>query len=348
MNTLKVISVLIRLEGGGAERSVARLVDPLAKRGITLTRYAIDGPWPGETGDPNRTLTTGPSRGMRRIFTAALNLAKVIRIEQPNVLHLHCEAPEIVGLITRLLTLNRKYGIVVTDHSMRSWSGKRAALGAAVRSILRHFQAKYVNCYLPAGPADDVPVVLNPTGPIGRLSSEDDRPPRLVVIGRVIESKRIDHVLRAAQLASWPSEVLIVGAGSASADLENLANKLGLSVTFLGHQGDPWTFVNKNDIFVSASAFEGEPLTLIEALQYNLPVLVSNIPAHIKVLGDHQGIFSTTCQLAKMLAEYYHADRRDDLFRVNHSLLQAILSRRNPDHIALEWDNIYRDATQPG
>lgn len=346
MTSLKVFSVLIRLEGGGAERSVARIVDPLAKRGITMARYALDGPWQGEEGDSSKTLANESSRGMRRVLSAAMRLARVIRKEQPHVLHLHCEAPEVVGLITRFLTPDCKYGIVVTDHSMKSWSGRKAAVGTAVRWALSRCGALYVNCFLSLRPQDRIPVVLNPTGPVGALAPGTDLPPRLVVIGRVIESKRIDQILRAAHACSWPNEIVIMGAGSASAALHALAEELDLHVAFHGHQSNPWSFVRKDDIFVSASAFEGEPLTLIEALQHNLAVVVSNIPAHVKVLHDHDGIFSTSGELAQMLSAYYKSEKPGGLFKVDSALRGNVLHRRDPERIAQEWETIYRDVTR--
>lgn len=346
MKRLSVVSVLIRLEGGGAERSVERIVAPLEKRGITLVRYAIDGPWPGEIGDSRRTLTERPSRGAKRILTAALRLAEIIRIDRPHVVHLHCEAPELVGLIARVLTLRARYSLVVTDHSMKSWSGVRAPFGAAIRWLLRRFGAVYVNCFTASNSKANIPVVLNPSATIGELAPRDTSPPRLVVIGRVIESKRIDQVLRAAHMCSWPGEVVVIGAGAAQRSLQILADDLGLDVTFHGHQSDPWSLVREQDIFVTASAFEGEPLTLIEALQHNLSILASNIPAHVKVLERHRGIFTDAVSLSKMLSSCCESEPIEDQYKVDPILLQRILDKRNPNRIAREWEKIYRDVTK--
>ena len=41
-------------------------------------------------------------------------------------------------------------------------------------------------------------------------------------------------------------------------------------------------------LYVSASELEGLPLTLLEAMSYGIPTLVSNIPPHIEVIGNNE------------------------------------------------------------
>ncbi|MFW0774883.1 glycosyltransferase family 4 protein [Paenarthrobacter nitroguajacolicus] len=344
MGQLRVLTLLIRLDGGGAERSVARIVGPLASRSVLVDRYAIDPAWPGEDSQPDKTLTSKPVRGPLRLLVAARRLASTIRASRPDVVHLHCEAPEIVGLIARLLTIGQKFSIVVTDHSMKSWSGVRAPLGWLIRNALQGFGAVYVSCFNSAAKQERARVILNPSGKLGVLAASPDSGGRLVVIGRVIESKRIDEVLRAARLSSWNGEILIVGAGPNMESLQTLAEELDLKVSFLGHQRNPWSSVAPNDLYVSASSFEGEPLTLIEAMQYDLSVLVSDIPAHVKVLKGHPGIFASRAQLSEFLSLYL-SEPAHGRFKVDPSLRKEILAARDPMRIAEEWESLYRAIT---
>lgn len=348
MTSIDVFSVLIRLDGGGAERSVGRMVEPLSRKGVNLTRYAIDRALPGEESDPTRTLVNGSKRGIVRVLTAAVGLAAAIREGHPHIVHLNCEAPEIVGLVAKLLTIGQPYGIVVTDHSMKSWSGGRAVLGFFLRSALKAFGALYVSCFLPDDPDSKGPVVLNPTGAVTALAPGQTPYPRLVVVGRVIDSKRIDDVLVAASACGWPHEVVVIGGGIAARRLSGLASELGLQVHFLGHQKQPWSLVEANDVFVTASAFEGEPLTLIEALQRKLPVLASNIPAHIKVLGAHPGVFASSAELAERLKVCLGRPDALEAFRLPAEQVDRILQERDPDRIADQWRTVYRGRLRIG
>lgn len=348
MTRINVFSVLIRLDGGGAERSVSRMVDPLATKNVRLTRFAIDSALPGEESDPMRTLAKGSKWEIHRIATAAIRLSAIIRRERPDIIHLNCEAPEVVGLISRILTLSHPYGIVVTDHSMKSWSGARRIIGRTIRACLEAFGAVYVNCFLADQPLSRAPVVLNPTAKASPLPRGISSSPRLVVIGRVIESKRIDRVLRAASSCQWPHQIVVIGSGDAMSQLRNLVQELHLKVEFLGHQADPWADVRADDVFVTASAFEGEPLTLIEALQRGLPVLASDIPAHEKVLGNHSGIFGTPAELSKLLSECLNLSEARERFKLSAAEVERILALRDPDHIASQWRSIYESQMRTG
>ena len=342
MKPIVVFSVLIRLDGGGAERSAARLVEPLAGKGVTLNRYAIDPLWSGEESAGGTTLLPDSRRGVKRLLTAAVNLAAAVRRGSPDVVHLNCEAPEIVGLITKALTLNQRYGLVITNHHMKAWHGLRAPLGTVVRVIYKAFGAVYVNCYKDDGQGGKVPVIYNPTGVLLPLKPDLKKHRRLVVIGRLIDRKRVDDILMAAGAAGWRDEVIIVGAGPEAIRLQALAIDLGLNATFLGHRKDPWEVVQENDIFVTASSSEGEPLTLIEALQRDLPVLASEIPAHLRVLGRHPGLFGSTSELALRFTEVLQDSKISESLKLPGPARSALLMERDPELIASQWTALYR------
>ncbi len=317
------------------------MVDPLASRGIALTRYAIDPAWPGEEDDPDRTLTSTRLSGVRRLVVASLNLARLVRQHRPDVLHLHCEAPEIVGLLTRILTPGQRFGLVVTNHSMGSWSGRRALLGHLVSPLLKAFGAVFVDCFQSDPPDGRDPVIFNPIGTSEALRVTQGDGPRLVLIGRLIESKRIDAVLTAAKQAGWRHGIVIVGAGYALEPLQEASVRLGIDATFTGHQSDPWASVRSTDIFVTASAFEGEPLTLIEAIQRELPVLASDIPGHVRVLGDHAGIFRNEPELVEILAQIISEPGLATKYKLASRKTHQILADRDPENIASQWESIY-------
>lgn len=340
MKDLKVLSVLIRLDGGGAERSVSRMVAPLAERNVELLRYPIDPALPGEESDPGRTLTADSHGGLLRVLRAALEFSRAVRKERPDVVHLNCEAPELVGFLARLITPFQTYGVVVTDHSMKSWSGARRALGLGVRFVFKKFGALYVDCFKPDVQDSGSIVILNPTGDAAPLKPGIPSKPRLLVVGRLIESKRVEQVLEAASLCRWPHKIVIVGDGAAAGDVRARVSQLELDVDFLGHQKDPWSSATAADIFVSASAYEGEPLTLIEAIQRSLPVLASDIPGHVKVLSGHSGIFSSVAELSTFLSACI-SGRSVDQFRIADRERIIILTERDPLRISKQWKNVY-------
>jgi glycosyltransferase involved in cell wall biosynthesis len=148
-------------------------------------------------------------------------------------------------------------------------------------------------------------------------------------------------------VAGWTGEILVVGAGPAEGTLRTLAETLNLKVSFLGHQEDPWSLVSTKDLYVSASAFEGEPLTLIEALQHDMPVIVSAIPAHVEILGNHSGLFANHTELAEKLRGYVQHSA-GGVHRVAPALRNKILTERDPDLVAAKWDTLYRTVSKAG
>ena len=51
------------------------------------------------------------------------------------------------------------------------------------------------------------------------------------------------------------------------------------------------SLLDTSDIFVTASRFEGTPLTALEAMQKSIPLVLSDIPAHRETAADAAGSF---------------------------------------------------------
>ncbi|MBZ0091500.1 MAG: glycosyltransferase family 4 protein, partial [Sulfuricellaceae bacterium] len=106
---------------------------------------------------------------------------------------------------------------------------------------------------------------------------------RLVVgaVGSLIKRKAVDHLLQAvARLGSGPEcQVLVVGEGPQQDALEQLAAGLGLGerVTFSGFQKQALPWIAAMDVFVLASAKEGLPRVILEAMLLGKPVIASRV-----------------------------------------------------------------------
>lgn len=117
---------------------------------------------------------------------------------------------------------------------------------------------------------------------------------RLVIgtVGSLIRRKSIDHLLRAVaplvEANALPLHLLIVGEGPQHSALEQLANDLGLAghVTFAGFQKQALPWVAAMDVFVLASAKEGLPRVILEAMLLGKPVVSSSVTGSKELVRD--------------------------------------------------------------
>ena len=87
-----------------------------------------------------------------------------------------------------------------------------------------------------------------------------------------------------------PFKLYIIGDGPCMSDIYLESIKLGLKENIIWY-GAVWqkdlvaSIVQKSDVFVSASKYEGFPISILEGMTYGLPMLLSNILPHKEICG---------------------------------------------------------------
>ncbi len=118
--------------------------------------------------------------------------------------------------------------------------------------------------------------------------------PTVISVGSLEHVRGHDLSLRAFALARQkvPAlQFLVVGDGSLRRQLESLAADLGLggAVHFLGHVANPYKYLSRATIFVSAARYEGFGLALLEAMACGIPVVATDCRfGPREILGDPQ------------------------------------------------------------
>lgn len=107
-------------------------------------------------------------------------------------------------------------------------------------------------------------------------------------VGRISYEKELDMVVRAMQRID--ATLLVTGKGPAKADIEKLVEDLGLQdkVVFTGFVPDSElpAYYNAADIAVSASKFETQGLSILEAMASGKPVACRNGRAFAEIVHD--------------------------------------------------------------
>lgn len=107
-------------------------------------------------------------------------------------------------------------------------------------------------------------------------------------VGRISYEKDLDMVIRA--MVSVDGVLLVAGRGPAKADIEALVDELGLrdKVVFAGFVSDEDlpAYYDAADIAVSASKFETQGLSILEAMASGKPVACRNGRAFAEIIHD--------------------------------------------------------------
>lgn len=113
------------------------------------------------------------------------------------------------------------------------------------------------------------------------------------IVGRLVPVKRIDIVIKAAsylvsQNHGKDIRVYIIGEGPLRNELEALSNEIGADkiVHFLGHQDDIINHIQKLDVIMMTSNYEGLPMVLLESMVLKVPIIAHNTGG-ISGLLDH-------------------------------------------------------------
>lgn len=134
-------------------------------------------------------------------------------------------------------------------------------------------------------------VVPNPIAPVeGRDDLREDG--LVVVLGRLASGKRIDHAIRAFLAADVPgARMEIWGGGPEHERLHALIEELdaGDRVVLAGYTDSPATVLDRAALVVTSTAFEGQPLGIVEALLHGAPVVAYDARYGIRDVLQHGG-----------------------------------------------------------
>ncbi len=106
--------------------------------------------------------------------------------------------------------------------------------------------------------------------------------PIITTVGRLSEQKNHKLLLDAFNLLNKniKTKLVIIGDGPKKNELISYCKQLGIesNVLFTGWVKNPYKFLNRSDIFVLSSLWEGLGIVIIEALAIGLPVISTDCP----------------------------------------------------------------------
>jgi glycosyltransferase involved in cell wall biosynthesis len=293
-----IVQIVSPGEVGGLESVVLALAEGQTRRGHNVVVAVVsdreDGKHPFTT-----ALTAAGVRSVSfavpvRAYVKERRLIKELCArENPDIVHTHGYRPDILHAASRL---RRDFGTVTTLHGSSRVGGVSTLHEMLQLLVLRRFDGviavsrKLANELRgKAVRPERLHVIPNAWGSRIRIAERSEArrflslPAEGVVIGwvgRLIPIKGADVFLDAVRrLAGLPLTISIIGEGTERARLEHFvqANGLGDRVRFHGIVPDAGRYLSAFDVFVLSSRSEGTPVTLLEAMSANVPLVVTNV-----------------------------------------------------------------------
>ncbi|SMG23440.1 Glycosyltransferase involved in cell wall bisynthesis [Marivirga sericea] len=100
----------------------------------------------------------------------------------------------------------------------------------------------------------------------------------LGVVAQLIRRKGIHQIIEILEYLE-NVKLLIIGDGPELSNLKNLATSKGVTekILFLGFEQEPFSYYPLIDVYVCSSFSEGFPLSMLEAGQFKIPVIASDL-----------------------------------------------------------------------
>lgn len=227
-------------------------------------------------------------------------LKTLIQQERPDVVHSHLNIIKYAAAAAKLAGVRK---CVHTVHSLadreaegrvqkiingfyfrRGWSVP-VALTPEVQSSVSEFYGL---------PLRRVPVIYNGidlSRCVPKTTYETGETVTILHVGRFDAPKNHPGLLEAFRLLleTHPEcRLRLVGDGDLRADMEKLAREKGIAdfVEFCGMQSNVYPYLHDADIFTLPSIYEGNPMTIIEAMGTGLPIVASRVGGIPDMISD--------------------------------------------------------------
>jgi len=327
----KITFIIPSLVFGGAERVLVHLINHLNKEKYSICLvlfedildYKEDLHFSGE-------IVYLDKKSRWDFFKLILKLRKTMKTYQPDTILSFLHYTNIITVMASLF-LRRKFKLIICERSYPSKYLPKVRLRHLIKWLMR-FTYRKADIILAVSKSiarvleedfniksEKIKTIYNPVileeiktkcqKEIKHPFFEDERTQIIMGVGRLVEEKRFDRLLRTFSLVRKKRDrvyLIILGEGELRKELENLSLELRVDkwTDFVGFQSNPYAWIRKADIFVLSSDFEGFPNVILEAMACGTPVISTDCqsgPNEIIVNGQN-GILVPT-EDEKALAE---------------------------------------------
>lgn len=284
-------------------------------------------------------------------FKALSEIRKLVKEIQPDIIHCHSSK---VGALTRVGVNTKKYKVFYTPHGysflMQDSSKIKRALYWIFEKVGAMNHATTIACskgeyeaslsltkratYISNGVnLDDIKEYIPKT-----IKKIDLKNITIVTTGRISYQKNPKLFNQIAE--AFPDIKFIwVGEG----DLESELTSNNIEVTGWKTKDELMDIVNKSDIFILTSLWEGLPLSLLEAMALKKPCIVSNVIGNKDVIENEVNGF--VCNNLEDFIETIQniQNNKYDLKEISSNTYQSILDIYNTKIMSDNYKKLYQE-----
>lgn len=332
---MRILQMIPTLGTGGAERLVASLAPQLKRWGHDVKVVAeYDGAGSFVAGQLEAQGVELGFLGKRRGLDVRMipRMARAIRAFRPDVVHSH--SSHVLRYAIPAVLLSRRCPIVHTLHNLAERETDRpgaalqfvafragvapVAIGQAVAESMQRLYRLAPRRIIPNGiPVAEFRAAPGARGEMRGTLGLPAEAPVFIAVGRFSEQKNHAALLEAfasVRLGGLGAHLLLAGDGELRDALADRARALRLEgrVHFLGTRRDVPKLLQAADVFVLSSSWEGNPLSVMEAMAAGravvatavgcVPELVSVETGRLVTPNDAPGLEAAMFELASDLA----------------------------------------------
>jgi glycosyltransferase involved in cell wall biosynthesis len=158
---------------------------------------------------------------------------------------------------------------------------------------------------------------------------------RMVAVGNLKKAKNYPFLVEAFKAMPKNVYLDIYGSGPLEESLKQEIEKHKLNIRLCGVRDDIHQVLPNYDAFIMSSIFEGQPISLLEAMACGMPAILSDIPV-LREVTNNKAIFysldTVNDLVQKISAIAEHKVDLDEYARSNFERVQRIASKDNYMH----------------
>lgn len=291
-------------------------------------------------------------------------LVRLIRRIRPDIIHTWILQMDILGGIAARIT---KTPWILREPSSAmayspTWKNRlRVLIGCGASTIVSNSLGgnEYWKSQLPHKRHRLVPNGL-PLEEISRVQEDlpfdipEPKAPIILYVGRlssdITAAKNLRAFLEILAGIKQKNKIMgvLCGTGPQRSELERLRHTLGLDgdVYFTGHlpHTQVWSLMKKASVFLSLSAFEGRPNSVIEAMACGCPMVLSDIQAHREILDEHSAVFVNPSNVQDAIESILVVLHNTEAAQIRARIAMQKSQEWSITAIASRWETVYKES----